>query len=620
MKIYTPIFRIILIVYFLIINSAQISAQKTYSGVYTINSIFAPLSGYSEFNGSAKYSYLEQNEQRVYHGLFQFSTRNNQAFLPELLHVYVDSITISGVFVNGTKNGKWQITGFSPRHNNRINIEMNFLNGILDGPVFGSCIENSKEICSFDFQFNHGTINGPFNLNYTKSHYSNFSNIRCNLNFKDGLYNLTNSISYFNQENKEFKLTREYENGLLISDKFQDQSTGDYIINNNYNYNFSSPDFNYTNFLDFESDNYLSGKVPAHEFYPEFFSLIDDLNTALNQETPFIGYIHTSNSEIYANPSAQYIQRAVQYGNYTNLYLTSKKYFLQKHNSPDVFWKDLSLNRIPFVKLDWHASERSILEVNKHVFNILNIVNIFTQGQENIVIQPIKIPYLYFSNTLEDNYKSFREKYLDHARKDSINLFKRDSSLFHTNIISSLNALNTKNKELNKHYNLFYFIEGNDNLPSDDMIHAFLRNQINGLNSINEKLSNRANVNFISTKLLYLKDSTINYYSSIENRMNLIANILSSRHTLSYFDAIMGQQKRFQSQIQKLSQIPGVLERYNENRQFLFILDQTPEEDLKQILNIIKEKIDVYQHIYRNNIRINPKKYVDIEQLILEIN
>lgn len=600
-------------------NTTNVNAQKEYSGSYSLQYMpYSSFSNWDKINGIAKYDYLESNEKRIYDGKFTFSTNQNinpGDFLPKIIDLRCDSITINGTFSQGRKNGIWIIDGYENNYYNkgRIHIELNYKNGILNGPVIGHANHNSIELCSFSFSFTNGLLHGPFKVTSKQKHY-NYSQIESIINFNMGLYDKTCVISYYDNENKPFKLHREYNNGLLLSDKLQDLSTGEFIINKVYNFNYNTPNFNYTAVRYNNIREPLSGHIPAESVYVDFFSLLKDIPYESGDSAKFIGYYLTSNSEIFNHNNRDTINRAVS-DNTRYSYTENPEEFLMKCSANELF-KDIYVEnrRYPFVDISWNEDRNTLTTINEDIFSVLNIVHFFPLGQYQTVIKPIKEPYIFLSHEIEDSYNSYRQNFL---HLESIKKFKNDSIRFRSKIIDDFKTINYLNKGLIYHFNIYCFTSAYDDAKSFRDLQSELGNQFNRLEKINLQINEKENSRFLSNDFNVKHDSTKAHLTEIQNKLNIFKEILTSRLDLHRSLIHTQSNPKFGTQIQKLLEIPGAFERFNADRKFLFKTYETSEEELNLVLNDIKLRKEVYLWIYNNNFKISPKKYTDIDEFIL---
>lgn len=619
----------------MLLNPARITAQNTYSGSYSIINLLTPeYESGSKINGIAKYNYIEKNERRIYHGPFKFSTTQNQNggdFIPSLIWLPTDSITISGLFNQGKKNGLWTIEGYGDSRASRISIEMTYDNGVLDGTVKGSSYQNSTEICSFNYSFSKGKLNGPFRINNEKIDYPGYGypKINCLLNFTDGLFDGNNTISFFNDDNKEFKLLRQYDHGLLYLDKYLDLSTGEYIINKKYNIDFSLADFNYTNynnnFADFE-DKYLRASEQLQNGYKDYFTLLTEISKGTAHEIPFVGYFLTKNSEIFSIiDERDTIDRVVNNRNHDGhkSYLSDKDEFIRR-TSPKDLWSNIyldkysySVEQTAFVEIPMkfkNGEHNNLTRVNDLIFDLLNLILIFPLGQDKIEIKPIKEPYIFVSQEAEELYASYRTKFLS---LDSINRFKQDSIRFRFKIYDDLGSFNSDQEILSSQFSFYYFRWGDEDFQKVN--NALLR-QFQNIKRTEQELSGQSNLKFVSEDLRVKQDSILNHYKEFQIRLELLNKILLATVDLEKerFDQFFLIPK-FQSQLKKFFEIPGANDRYNDNRQFIFRPDKSSETELNHILQIINERKEIYSKIVKDNIRVTPRKYTNIDEFLKDL-
>lgn len=624
-------------------NPIPILAQKTYSGSYSIINLLTPeYENESKIHGIVNYNYIEHNEQRIYHGPFHFSTTQNPNpgdFLPSLIDLPTDSITISGLFNQGKKNGLWKIQGYGDNRKSIISIEMTYDNGVLDGPVKGSSSQNSVEICSFNYSLSKGLLNGTFTIKNNKIDYHGYGypKINCHFNFSHGLFHGNNTISFFNEEDKEFILVRQYEYGLLYLDKFQDQSTGEYIINKRYNIDFSLPDFNYTHFgpNSYDTEKYLSGKVPAQNYYKNFFTLLSEISNASTYEVPHVGYFHTKNSEIFSLNGLGTVERAVAMGNHRYSFLSNKEKFIRE-TLPKDLWSDINLDADekqrgnPFVDITNYENKEginavpselySLTQVNELIFELLNLIYIFPLGSDIIEIKPIKEPYIFVSEEAEEFYSLYRTKFLT---LDSINTFKQDSIRFRSKILDDFESLTKNHQILNSQISLHYFDDGNGHLLNEyvqEVSNALIKQFLN-MKIIDQYLSDQSNFKYVSEDLRAQQDSINIHSKGIQIRLEHLNNILLAINDMKNagFDQVIFTNPKVQSQLKKFFEIPGANDRYNDNRQFIFRPDKSSEEELIYILQIINERKEIYSKIVKDNIRVSPTKYSNIDEFLKDL-
>ncbi len=617
------------------LNPVQSTAQNTYSGSYSIQSHYK-LEGEpgSIISGIAKYNYIEKNDQRIFHGPFKFSTTQpSKDFLPTLIDLETDSVTIIGSFNNGKKNGLWTIKGYHfPYHEEdigKISIEIRFNNGVIDGPVKGYSSLKSKEICSFDYSFTNGKLNGPFQMNFFNTKQYDHSKINCLLNFNNGLFDGNNTISFFDRNNIEFKLLRQYDNGLLNIDKYQDLSTGEYIVNEEYDIDFSPPDYNHT--MDFANKlravgiyeyvvvdgGYVKSPIFKTNLLNEYFTLLNDISKGKVHEIASFGYFLTSNSEIVNYGQTDTIQRLFADVKYLN-YISDKDEFL-KETLPNELWHNIYMAdpdlRNNFVDKGLnYGYANSITLVNEHIFDLLNLIFIFPLGQDTIEIKPIKEPYIFVSQEAEELYASYRIKFLS---IDSINRFKQDSLRFLNKISDDFGSFKSDQEILSSQFSFYYFRWEDEDFQK--LNNALLR-QFQNIKRTEQELSGQSNLKFVSEDLRVKQDSILDHYKEFQIRFELLNKILLATVDLEkeIFDQFFLIPK-FQSQLKKFFEIPGANDRYNDNRQFIFRPDKSSEEELNHILQIINERKEIYSKIVKDNIRVTPTKYTNIDEFLKDL-
>ncbi len=617
------------------LNPVRTTAQNTYSGSYSIQSHYQFWEGNSEagigphntIRGIAKYNYIEKKEQRIYHGPFKFSTiQSSKNFLPKLIDIETDSVTIIGSFNNGKKNGLWTIRGYHDENIGKVSIEMTFNNGVIDGPVKGYSSIKNNEICSFNYSFTNGKLNGPFQINFFDEKVYEYKKIHCLFNFNNGLFDGNNTISFFDNNNKEFKLQRQYDNGLLKLDKYQDLSTGEYIVNQKYNIDLSPP--HNTDTIDFDNkfraaalyesfDGYHESPFISTDLLNEYFTLLNDISKGKGDEIASFGYYHTSNSEILKYPEPDTVYRIFRND---ISYISDKDRFLRE-SLPNYLWYNAHIGernrRNKFVEVPNYEAN-TITPVNNHVFDLMNIIFIFPLGQDSIEIKPIIKPYIFFSKEAEELYTSFRMKYL---YMDSINGFKQDSLRFRSEINNHFSSLNSDEPTLHRQLIIYYFKHG-IRFGVEEMENALTR-QFQKIKKIDQEISDQSNFKFSSEDLRIKQDSIFHHYQGIQIRLKQLNNILSIRDNPDLLFILSPNATtaslKFQSQIQKLFEIPGANERFSEDRQFTFRPDQSTEDELNEILLIINERKWVYSKIYKNEIRVNPKKYATIDEFLKDL-
>lgn len=215
--------------------------NKTYNGNF--NSI--------NFKGTASYQYYENNaSQRIFDGQFSFTTSNN-------------SISITGGFQNSFKSGQWKFNLINVANTNAImntNIIATVTGAFIKGDMNGAWSLNRKKIISFpnnyvsnyyqsqlnalSYLFDGKTIDFNKPVTATEIAFANFKdnhfseNFSYSVNGKSKVTGQFNDNGYFNgiwtsvyyENNILHYQTREYLNGVLLSIKSKDNSTGDIIV------------------------------------------------------------------------------------------------------------------------------------------------------------------------------------------------------------------------------------------------------------------------------------------------------------------------------------------------------------------------------------------------------
>ncbi len=228
---------------FLFLATASLIANgqtnQTYNGNF--NSI--------NFRGTALYSYYEDNsQQRIFEGPFSFKVANGGA-------------TISGNYKNSQKNGLWKInltnvanTDIVMKYSITASSSGSFENGNLEGPWtlnrtkvisfaesgISSYYKSSLNVMSY--LFDGKTVDFSKSSTVTESSTANFKNNRFTGNFsysvnggkskvtgqfdENGYFTGTWSITYY-QTGILISQTKTYQNGVLMTVKSKDNSTGD---------------------------------------------------------------------------------------------------------------------------------------------------------------------------------------------------------------------------------------------------------------------------------------------------------------------------------------------------------------------------------------------------------
>lgn len=214
--------------------------KQTYNGTY--NS--------SNFHGVAVYQYSEDNsQQRIFDGTFAFdskalnssvsisgSYRNNQKHgqwktkLTNVAHSdivmkYVITATATGVFKDGNLDGPWSLnrtkvvsfskSGISTYYQANINA----LSYLFDGKKLDfSKSSTVSEVAKVNFKDNHFAGDFSYNVGSNSKVTGQFD--------QDGYFNGVWTISYFDNGILYTEL-RNYLNGVLLTTKTKDNSTGD---------------------------------------------------------------------------------------------------------------------------------------------------------------------------------------------------------------------------------------------------------------------------------------------------------------------------------------------------------------------------------------------------------
>lgn len=213
------------------------SQSKTYNGSYKS----------SNFQGSATYSYTEQEDKRNFNGPFVFKTANNTvnisgSYLNDLksgtwrfvlsnvantdfLFRYLVSANVLGSFKEGNIDGNWNLTrtkvisfsnnGISQEYQRNLNAVSYLFNGkSIDTKKTTTVIEKSTA----NFRNNHFFGSFSYNINEGKSIVTGQFNEN---GYFDGIW----TINYFENGILHFQ-TRAYSNGVLLTIKNKDNSTG----------------------------------------------------------------------------------------------------------------------------------------------------------------------------------------------------------------------------------------------------------------------------------------------------------------------------------------------------------------------------------------------------------
>ena len=199
------------------------------------------------FQGTATYDYIEKPESRVFDGSFTFKTTNN-------------SVNINGNYKNDMKDGVWYFnlknvanTDIIMKYLVTANVSGTFKEGKLDGSWNLTKTKNisfSKSGISEYYQFNINTLSYLFDgqtvdfdktttvtekssANFTNNHFSgNFTNsinngksvVKGQFN-EQGYFDGSWTVNYYQDGILHYQ-TRTYQNGVLLTIKNKDNSTG----------------------------------------------------------------------------------------------------------------------------------------------------------------------------------------------------------------------------------------------------------------------------------------------------------------------------------------------------------------------------------------------------------
>lgn len=245
----------------LIITTGQFTfgQNKVYNG--TFNSL--------NFQGTSSYHYMEQPDKRIFSGPFTFKTANN-------------AVNISGNFQNDMKNGLWKFVLTNVSNTDLImkyvitaNVTGNFNKGNLDGiwnlsrtkvisfssSGISSYYQNSLNALSYLFDGNtvdfkkSTTVSEKSTVSFKDNHFAgSFSySINGGMSIVKGQFNEQGyfegswTVNYYQDGILHYQ-TRNYQNGVLVTIKNKDNSTGEVVtvydktveVNEFFqNYNFS---------------------------------------------------------------------------------------------------------------------------------------------------------------------------------------------------------------------------------------------------------------------------------------------------------------------------------------------------------------------------------------------
>ncbi|GEM_PF-1720634 len=202
----------------------------------------------SNFQGNATYNYMEQPDKRVFSGPFTFKTVNN-------------SVSISGNYLNDLKNGAWKFvltnvanTDIIMKYVISANVSGSFKDGNLDGiwnlsrttvisfssSGISNYYQNSLIALSYLFDgktvdFNKSTtVTEKSTANFNDNHFSgSFSySVNSGKSIVNGQFNAQGyfegawTVNYY-QDGILHLQTRTYINGVLLTIKNKDNSTGE---------------------------------------------------------------------------------------------------------------------------------------------------------------------------------------------------------------------------------------------------------------------------------------------------------------------------------------------------------------------------------------------------------
>lgn len=226
----------------LIIASGQFTfgQTKVYNG--TFNSL--------NFQGTSSYHYMEQPDKRIFSGPFTFKTANN-------------AVNISGNFQNDAKTGLWKFVFTNVSNTDLImkyvitaNVTGNFDNGNLDGiwnlsrtkvisfssSGISSYYQNSLNALSYLFDGNtvdfkkSTTVTEKSTTTFKDNHFSGSfsysvnggkSIVKGQFN-EQGYFEGSWTVNYYQDGILHFQ-TRNYQNGVLVTIKNKDNSTGEVV-------------------------------------------------------------------------------------------------------------------------------------------------------------------------------------------------------------------------------------------------------------------------------------------------------------------------------------------------------------------------------------------------------
>lgn len=230
-------FKIVILITFLSISFA-FGQTSSYSGGFNTKN----------FQGTAVYKYFEKSDARTFDGSFSFSSTDKTVSITgnyindlkngawkfnltnvsttDLLMDYKITATSSGSFLNGNLDGEWKLTrtititfsknGFSQYFQSNLNaLSYMFSGETVDYNKTATISEKSTA----NFLENHFSGKFSYSLNNNKSNVTGQFN-------DEGYFNDTWTINYYEGEILKSQI-RNYKNGVLLTVKNKDNSTGD---------------------------------------------------------------------------------------------------------------------------------------------------------------------------------------------------------------------------------------------------------------------------------------------------------------------------------------------------------------------------------------------------------
>lgn len=308
----------------IIIGQFTFGQTKVYNGNFNT----------SNFQGNVSYNYIEQPEKRIFNGAFTFKNANNSVNISgsylndfkngawkyvltnvantDIIMKYVISANVTGSFKEGDLDGNWNLSrtkvisfsnsGISEYYQST----MNDLSYLFDGKTIDAKKSSTvTEKSSVNFKNNHFAGTFSYSINNGKSIVSGQFN-------EQGYFDGAWTVNYY-QNGILHLQTRNYQNGVLLTIKNKDNSTGE--VTTIYDKTVEVNEFfqNYN-----ESENFSKkGK--------EFYNLIEGKTTESNvtflEDAISIWYNNTSLSksayifeiERGSNKFAVYPERKITY-------------------------------------------------------------------------------------------------------------------------------------------------------------------------------------------------------------------------------------------------------------------------------------------------------------------